>query len=954
MNKVEEYIRLCDESIDWVAKHKPEQYEQRFLEIVEQRRILKQVAETKHDNPAIAAYGKSQVGKSYLMSILLQDKGRPFIVKSEGKEYNFINDMNPITSKTEATGVVTRFTSFVRCPELFKEEHPIIMRTLSVMDIAIVLAEGYYNDICDYSTPDKIEETAKDCYDKYRNMPKQSHGAFSADDALTMKNYFKKYINNAQEFNKSSFFDRLALVAESIPCKDLAGVFAPLWNNDANLTALMDRFVSLLQHLNFNRYIYLPAGALLHNGNNENTVMSVQCLNGLSNANGPKTDIYLFNGGGFTSVPNLLKSELCGICAEIIIKIPQNLLDSVDSYDFNMIDDTAVANLLTKEEVKKDILKQNDLLDFPGARTRTQEHAAKLSDWEVLTKILLRGKVAYLFNKYSEARMINILLFCHHNENNDVTSIPNLLSRWVEKYIGETPADRANKLNELNGISPLFYIGTMFNIDMKFNHQNEMANRGEALSGRWAARFEKVLMRECFGPSFDWWQDWTGKGSMFQNSYLLRDFKYSGNDFSQLYSGFDVEKKETKIIMTSKDANYFRNMRDSFVESEHVKKLFENPALSWDVATTINNDGSLFIIQRLGMVASLISGFRDNQFAEDVTKAVGLVKRAMADYYVNTDQEVILRENIRKSKTIHRELDFACNHDNYFFGHLLQGLQLRSKDTLNIVHDLMNGNELNQKVQQNNSYEVIFVSCNGFNGCKNIQEKWNRLIQVYGYADLEDAQQDLLRKGVDTEILFSPAFERKKNSYIIAGKVLDRWMSQIQSVEMINRFCGDNTLDNIALGYLTSNLLSTAKSFDIEKILSDCISEFVDITNISTAVEGLVADVITETVNEFVLDLGYKYLDSETKEKVARTVSTDPVLSLDYINRQQPDDVTDDYITGLFDSMSVKPSPLTPAFEDNYFKWKEYILVSFISHLTCQDYDRDANDKLSVILEALK
>ena len=155
MNQLTEYINLSNQAIDWVAKNKPEQFDQRFLDIVEQRRILKQIQNALLDNPSIAAYGISQVGKSYLMSNLLQDKGKPFIVKSDGGEYDFINEMNPRTQKTEATGVVTRFSSFKSCPERYKEEHPIMMRTLSVSDIATMLSDGYYNDVHDYTSPKK-------------------------------------------------------------------------------------------------------------------------------------------------------------------------------------------------------------------------------------------------------------------------------------------------------------------------------------------------------------------------------------------------------------------------------------------------------------------------------------------------------------------------------------------------------------------------------------------------------------------------------------------------------------------------------------------------------------------------------------------------------------------------------------------------------------------------------
>lgn len=968
MTNIKEYINLCNDAIDWVAKYKPEQYDQRFLEIVEQRRVLKQIQSTMSDNPAIAAYGKSQVGKSYLMSNLLQYKGKPFIVKSDGGEYDFINQMNPRTQKTEATGVVTRFSSFESCPDRYKAEHPIMMRALSVTDLALVLAEGYYNDISDFTSPgeSEIDELADKIKNKYEAKAINRANAVSADDVLDMKAYFNKYINNAQTFKKSCFFDKVALVIENIPVNDLSEVFSSLWNNDKNLTAIFNRFVALLNRFDFSRYIYLPAEALLHHERNENTIMSVQCLNGLNDPNALLTDVFVCHEGtNFSKISNVSKSELSGICAEIVLKIPQEFLESTDSYSFDMISDNQVLSQLGNGTVKKDILKHTDLLDFPGARSRQQQLAEKLSDPKVLTNVLLRGKVAYLFNMYCEARMINVLMYCHHNESNDVTNIPLLLNNWVNKYIGTTPELRAAKLKGLNGISPLFYVATMFNIDLKYNINSDDANRGDSLNGRWEARFDKVLMKECFGGSMNWYKNWDASDSLFKNSYLLRDFKYSGVGESNLYDGFADTGYETCWIIPKNNhtpgenlkeraQEYYRELRDSFISNRFVKQLFENPALSWDVAASKNNDGALYIIQRLGAVCSLISDFRRNQCSEDMQAAVKAVYRAIADFYVSQDGEMLLRENIRKAKTIHREMDIACNSDNYFFGHLLQSLQLNENEALNLVHSLIHGDKLNDEIQTFSDYEIIFTSCHKFDGCVNDEERWERLISVYGFVDKADAENYLERKAIDHTILFRQTFERKKNSYRIADEILRLWKSRVQSINTLTKFTANSQFDPVVLGYLVSQLISTANDLDLEAYLSDAIAEYVDVIHLANVNEALVADVLTETINEFVNDFGFRYLDSETLMLAEKTAESEPALSLRYINKEQPDEVSEDYITSLFNGLSSEPAPLTPAFEHNYFKWMEYIVISFISHLTCPDYNREANDKLAVIMEGLK
>ena len=125
-DKVLNIKNLIDSSLAWIKSHKPEQYEQKFMQLVPRRCDLRSIEEASKENPAIAAYGESQKGKSYLMGNLLQTKIKgkyeQYKVKSCGQEYNFVHSINPIGDKNEATGVVTRFTAYNRNPELYSDE----------------------------------------------------------------------------------------------------------------------------------------------------------------------------------------------------------------------------------------------------------------------------------------------------------------------------------------------------------------------------------------------------------------------------------------------------------------------------------------------------------------------------------------------------------------------------------------------------------------------------------------------------------------------------------------------------------------------------------------------------------------------------------------------------------------------------------------------------------------
>ncbi len=45
---------------------------------------------------------------------------------------------------------------------------------------------------------------------------------------------------------------------------------------------------------------------------------------------------------------------------------------------------------------------------------------------------------------------------------------------------------------------------------------------------------------------------------------------------------------------------------------------------------------------------------------------------------------------------------------------------------------------------------------------------------------------------------------------------------------------------------------------------------------------------------------------------------------------------------------------LVPSFEENYNKWTEYMIISFISHLEIPNYDHAANESLFKLLTDIK
>lgn len=960
---IKKQIENINSSIDWIKRHHPEHYDSRFLQLVECRRTLKKLDAAMDDNPGIAAFGKSQVGKSYLIGNLLQDNGKPFMVKAGDKVYDFVQDINPPSSEgggVESTGVVTRFSSFKRHPERYNQDYPVLVRLFSLSDIILILADDYYNDYADFKAPDveEVDELCQRLSDTYASRPAREGSPITADDVLNMKDYCAKHINNAQTFNsgKVAFFDRVALLIERVPENEYINVFSLLWENNANFNRLYNLLFETLRTFAFSNYVYLPIESVLHGGVRENTIMSVQCLNMLLNDD-PNivTDVYLMDDVGKMQrcAAGMSKSKICALCEEVVIKIDDNFLSSSGEYNTTYMAED-VKQRLGHTKVEMAMLRDNDLLDFPGARSRQKEAIEASSQDKVLLSCFLRGKVAYLFNKFNEDMEINILLFCHHNKDSDVTELYRLLESWVKNYVGETPEERSRRI-QMTKVSPLFYIGTMFNLDLA-PAENEALNSEESINKlRWNNRFDNVTNKQILHTdTVEWVNNWTREGEHFKNSYVLRDYKYSRAKY-KMYSGFEPDKpgsKETGMVMSE---DYYQRLRKTFTDNKFVKDFFADPALSFDVSASMGNDGALYIIDRLGVVAKNMDQARETQFDDITRKMVGRVLTIMKEYYISDDTTELLAENINKANGIFREIEFTCQEHPEYFGHLLEALQLTESASFKEVHRLIP--KLSETVHDTSrikDYELIRKRCGEFKDCKSDDDKWKVLMKTYRFRDEEEAEDYLKARGIDVQKLFKGETLKRKNSAVISDDLVTLWVNSISSVQFMNAYAGDGKVDEIAMTNLVTCVIATAQSVDLTGHIEREIADYVDILNTSNINEDLVADMIATTVSDFVIDFGYRYLNDEQKQTSRRVAEEQRLPCYDWTERERKESFDEEEMTQLFNEILSSAGRYTPAYEANYNTWLEYMYVAFIAHINVPDYDRAANDELKVIIDELK
>lgn len=972
IQKIKDQIKTIDELLTWLQQNNSDLYEQRFIQLVQERCRLRKIMEAKKENPAIAAYGESQKGKSYLMGNLLQKDGKPFMISlPTGEKINFVRSINPIGKMREATGVVTRFTAFNgRNAERYSKEYPVLMKLLTVSDIALILCDSYYNDLRGdnmHFSDEDIRKRGDSLYARYKDRSIIPGTPLVEDDILDIKIYIKQFLaSKAYSLINGvniSIFDKIALIIRRVPEHEWSEVLKFLWHDNEVFTQLFTRLIGAMSRLRFSREVYLPIDAVRHHGVNENTIMSVACLNGLDKPTFNKvTDVYIRTEGQFDTVRDFNKAELCAICAETAYRVDQDYLSTKVKYCLDMLPDETKSKIKSVE-IDKDVINVADLLDFPGARNRESIPEEKLRDFDEkegasnTVKALLRGKVAYLFNKYCSSRAINILMFCHDQMNYNVTDMPFVIDKWVKEYVGKDMEERKNTVSHSDGVPPLFVIATKFNMDMTLdqNNMNSEMNSVDAVNKRWDGRFQEVLYRDCLqAHSVEWFRNWVHEGETFKNTYLLRDFKYStcSGDGSNLYEGYVEDDENPKEIKLHLPTEFYDRLRNTFIENSIVGKFFEDPSKSWDLATTLNNDGALYIIERLRTVAYAMDSIRDEQFADEIRNSMNAVYKLMeSEYEPEKDSDTLLK-NIKTARSIVREMDISCQMDMYFFGHLIQTLQIDQTVVYNAVNDFINNADVNNDPED--PYDIICNRCAYFDNCETDNDKIRRFMTVYGFDSEDDANEYIRRRGLKKEILFNRTKVRLSNSAKIATHVYDMWISQLQSNDLLNRLYTQENHDEVALSALTKKLADTAERLNLADHMAKAVAKYLDIVNIHMAKKDLVADVLTHTINSFVCDMGYSLLTAEQVDVIHSVAQQNNITVDKYIGQGIEPLPQEEMISNLFTKMISENQRMTRTFEQNYNEWIEYMYVAFLNGATRIIKNPEANHALGEILRRLK
>lgn len=575
-------------------------------------------------------FGPSQAGKSYLISALARGKGDELIAQFGDKNYDFVSEINPPGGK-EATGLVTRFT--LHKPKDVPSDYPVQTRLLSETDLVKIIANTYFAD-CEHR--EEPQSVIADTLANLKKRQKDKGTGISLDALEDLREYLVKDFRGkarVQELERSYWEEAIEL-GQRLDLEGRIQLYALIWDEVPEFTDYLRVLLNALDKLNFADTLYCSIDALIPR---EKSIIDVDTLR---NKNG--------EGEGDVSV-----------CTPAGIKI-----------DLSREVVTALIAELTivMKDKPADYFEHTDLLDFPGYRSRYKIediHAELKKNPDSLKELFLRGKVAYLFQRYCADRELTSMLLCIGHGNQEVQDLPLVIGDWIDTTHGATPEARANKLVSL------FFILTM--IDMEFDDKKG----APSVADRWDIRLKSSLL-DFFGKQRDWPEHWT-PDKAFDNIFLLRNPNFKFKAVLE-YEG------DTEIGIRESQKNFVEQIHNAFMKSDLVAAHFKDPVKAWNEVMKLNDGGVSFIRESLSPLCD--PGIKERQLLENINLFKDNINRRLKPFYHSDDREQLRKQKALMATTIYRNLG-AMEKNKHRQGQLLRNFTIDDNELYNLYPEAL-------------------------------------------------------------------------------------------------------------------------------------------------------------------------------------------------------------------------------------------------------------------------
>ena len=554
-------------------------------------RRARRLARSARTRMSVSVFGPSQAGKSFLVSVLARPENGPLVADFEGPggTLDYIREINP-EGEGESTGLVTRFTmEKSTTPPGF----PIRLTLLSESDIIRTIVNSFFMD-GDRSEPAPEPSEIAAHLDNFKPRAGAAQPGMDADEVYEIAEYVEaSFGREAYAVALRPFWEEAALIAPCLSAPDRAAFFALLWGGHATFSDLYQRLAQALAQLDHAEEVYAGLDALVPR---ESSIIDVKTLSGAadgdSDGDSGGAPLTLTTAAGRQA--SLPRSVVCALAAELVL--PMQSLPSA-------------------------MFSKTDLLDFPGARNRFEQDLGKAFDDDadaILPELLLRGKVAYLFDRYVQNQEITSMLLCIPDSNMETVDLPGLVTNWIATTHGVTPEARQK------ADCVLFMVLTKFD-----KHLGDSAAEGGDET-RFERRMQASLL-EKFGKGSDPWVTEWAPEKPFDNCFWLRNPNYYVDGLID----YDADMRETRI-RPEKHARV-GELKAGCLRAPSVRRHFGDPLAAWEAALALNDGGVSYLMDALVKVCKPDAKLR--QITAQLDRLTGDLRRAIAPFHVSDDVE---------------------------------------------------------------------------------------------------------------------------------------------------------------------------------------------------------------------------------------------------------------------------------------------------------------------------
>ena len=583
----------------------------------------------------VGFFGLSQAGKSYLISTLAAGANGKLETDFGGSRLDFLTHVNPPGGGKEATGLVTRFSRTARPGP---DDFPLELKLFGEVEVAKVLANSFFNDFNTEKVSYRFDEAAIRQLLKELGQRRQLKPVpgVSEDDVVALWDYLQGSFPASLSGLAGYYWPVAVELAPWLAVEDRTRLFSIFWGEINELSEAYQSFARTLGSLGNADRVFAPLDALVRQTDKglsqADSIMNVDMLERLGKDSDKRIGVRPFIDGELRASVELSLAQLAALTVELV---------------FPLVEPTS-----------EPLFEHVDLLDFPGYRGRLSveslddvRRAVSSDEASPVAQLILRGKVAYLFERYTDSQEMNVLIVCTpSNKQSDVTAVGPVLTRWIDKTQGAKPEERALRK------PGLLWAITMF--DMRIGSD---LDKGEDLLrlGWGSGGMMKMTMLERFGQ-YTWLQEWTA-GQPFANTFLVRKPRMK-------VTFLDVQAGE-EIGINAAAQDSLGLMRSTFVEDETVQRHINQPQLAWDAMLELNDGGMGRISQYLRGVA--LCEVKLGRIREQLDDVLHLLENRLGHWY-----QAEGAGELEKKRKIAKQIFDAVWPRRILLGELLQRMQL--------------------------------------------------------------------------------------------------------------------------------------------------------------------------------------------------------------------------------------------------------------------------------------